>query len=88
MNSYKTIGKYKLDKYANIGSGSSSKVYEGYLISNKDQKVAIKVIDMKKLKDEKKKEMIDNETALLQNLKHPNIIELYDIYNVFLVIFL
>lgn len=83
MNSYKVIGKYKLDKYSCIGTGSSSKVYEGFLSTNKGQKVAIKVIDMKKLKDEKKKEMIDNETALLQNLKHPNIIELYDIYNVF-----
>lgn len=71
--------KYKLSHVC-LGKGTFSSVYLGNIISG-DEKVAIKIIDMKNLKD-KMVEYINQEINIMNIIKnkpHPNIVNCYDI---------
>lgn len=61
-----------------IGKGTFAVVYKAKHIST-DQLVAIKVLDKKKIEEEKDKEWVKKEIQILRMLRHPNIIQLYEI---------
>lgn len=61
-----------------IGKGTFAVVYKAKHIAT-DQLVAIKVLDKKKIEEEKDKERVKKEIQILWMLKHPNIIQLYEI---------
>lgn len=44
------------------------------------EKVAIKVLEKSQIKDESDKERIAREISILKIIKHPNITQLYEIY--------
>ena len=74
----KKVGNYILS--ATLGSGTFSKVKLGYhTITN--QKVAVKILDKTKIKDENDVEIMCREIHILKILRHPNIIQLYEIIN-------
>nr|XP_006811871.1 PREDICTED: SNF1-like protein kinase ssp2-like [Saccoglossus kowalevskii] len=73
----KKVGNYILGE--TIGSGSFAKVRLGTHILT-DEKVAIKVIDKKLIeKREYTKRNLHREAVMLQRLKHPNIVQLYEV---------
>lgn len=59
-----------------LGQGSFAKVYEGVDKKTKNR-VAIKVIDKRKILDLKRRNLIQTEVTLLARMKHPNIGEFY-----------
>jgi calcium-dependent protein kinase len=61
-----------------LGKGGFGMVKLGYLKSNKDKKVAIKIIDKKHLK--KKTYLLLRELETIKSLDHPNIIKFYEVY--------
>ena len=71
----KRIGNYLL--YNTIGTGTFSKVKLGIHIPTQ-QKVAIKILDKDKIKDESDVERISREIQILKNLRHKNIAQLYE----------
>ncbi|XP_013394429.1 testis-specific serine/threonine-protein kinase 1 [Lingula anatina] len=66
---------YKLDK--TIGNGLFSKIKLAYC-EKTNKKVAIKIIYKNKLRPEVQDEYLDAEVAIMQNLEHPGMIELYE----------
>lgn len=56
-----------------LGQGAFAKVFRGHLKETPGQKVAVKVISKKKLKN--KINHIRNECQILQKLDHPNILK-------------
>jgi calcium-dependent protein kinase len=63
-----------------IGSGTYGKIF---FATNKDDpsiKVAIKVIDKKKL-DDQELEILNNEVKMMQSIDQPNIVKYYETYN-------
>ena len=75
----KKIGNYILS--ATLGSGTFSKVKLGYHTITR-QKVAVKILDKTKIKDENDVEIMCREIHILKILRHPNIIQLYEILNI------
>jgi len=79
--------KYKIIE--KIGTGTWSEVYSG-LNKKNNEKVAIKKIRKIKISTDKMRDQIQREINIQKNLKHPNIIELYeafeDDYNIHLVL--
>ena len=73
----KMVGDYIVED--EIGSGSYSKVWSGYhKLTNLP--VAIKAISQRKMKGDKKlKANLELEIKIMQGLKHPNVIRLYDV---------
>ena len=71
----KKIGDYLL--LSTIGRGTFSKVKLGLHIPTK-QRVAIKILDKEKINDEADIERIRREIHILQIVKHPNIVQLYE----------
>jgi len=69
------IGDY-LVEYRRIGRGSFSSVYRGYC-QNTDKTVAVKKIELDSVK--KIKQRIKKEIKICKMLKHPNVIETYDV---------
>jgi len=68
------------DKYVKgreVGRGGFSVVYEG-TEKTTGRKVAIKVIDKKK-QDAEQLKILEREIEIMRKLKHPNIVELYDV---------
>ena len=61
-----------------MGSGSFGKVFLTHNKHNSDHKVAIKVLNKKKLNDQL--EAIMQEVDILTNLDHPNIVKYYETY--------
>ena len=62
------------------GSGTFGKIF---FATNKDDpsiRVAIKVIDKKKL-DEVELEILNNEVRMMQNIDHPNIVKYHETYD-------
>ena len=55
-----------------LGQGSFAKVYEGIDKVSKIQ-VAIKVIGKRKMKDSKRRELVEKELEVLSNLAHKNL---------------
>ena len=72
---YKKIGNYILSN--TIGIGTFSKVKLGIHYPTQE-KVAIKILDKEKIKDENDIERISREIHILKVLKHDNIIQLYE----------
>lgn len=70
----KKIGKYRLIK--KIGKGSTSEVYES-VREGSNEKFAIKVIPLLGL-DENQRLMIKREVDIIRNIRHANIVHLYD----------
>ena len=71
----KKIGNYLLSN--TIGSGTFSKVKLGIHLPTQ-KKVAIKILDREKIKDESDLERISREIHILTVLRHPNIAQLYE----------
>ena len=71
----KRIGNYILSN--TIGTGTFSKVKLGIHLPTQ-QKVAIKILDKDKIKDESDIERISREIHILKNLRHNNIAQLYE----------
>ena len=69
--------KYKIFKQ--IGNGTWSDVYYGEN-SHSNKKVAIKKIKKLKLSSTKMRDQIQREISIQKELKHPNIIELYEAF--------
>lgn len=61
-----------------IGSGYSSHVYKCRSLK-RDGEFALKVIDIKKYTNSNM-EMLENEISILKKIKHPNILQLEDVY--------
>lgn len=59
-----------------LGQGSFAKVYEGYDKRLK-QRVAIKVIDKRKILEPKRRALIQTEVSILARMKQKNIVEFY-----------
>ncbi len=72
----KIVGNYRYSLDAFIGSGAFSKVYAGF--DPNGEMVAIKVIERRSL-DRLLFDQLRNEILIMQNLKHPNIVRLYDV---------
>ena len=71
---------YHIDEKTKIlGSGAFGRVFMTTNRHDKDFKVAIKVLDKVKLKNEI--EYIMDEVAILHSLDHPNIVKYYETYN-------
>ena len=84
----KKIRNYTLNERHCLGEGSFGKVYEA--TSDEGRKVAIKKVDQKLIiSDKYLKESLDNEISIMQKLRHPNIVELYEVIttanNIYLV---
>lgn len=62
-----------------LGSGGFGIVKLGTYLSNPEKKVAIKIIEKKKLKD--KLHMLMREVEIIKSLDHPNIIKFYEAYH-------
>jgi serine/threonine protein kinase len=62
-----------------IGQGQFGKVFATHNKHNKDLKVAIKVMNKKKLWD--CLDAMEEEMAILVALDHPNIVKYYETYN-------
>ena len=71
----KKIGNYLLSN--TIGKGTFSKVKLGIHLPTQ-KKVAIKILDKEKIKDESDLERISREIHILTVLRHPNIAQLYE----------
>ena len=71
----KKIGNYILS--STIGKGTFSKVKLGIHLPTQ-KKVAIKILDREKIKDESDLERISREIHILTVLRHPNIAQLYE----------
>ena len=71
----KKIGNYILS--TTIGKGTFSKVKLGIHLPTQ-KKVAIKILDREKIKDESDLERISREIHILTLLRHPNIAQLYE----------
>ena len=61
-----------------LGQGTFGKVFETFNKHNSDHKVAIKVLNIKKLQDQI--ETIMQEVDILTKLDHPNIVKYYETY--------
>ena len=72
---YKKIGNYIILK--TIGSGTFSTVKLGLHLPTQ-QKVAIKILDKSRIKDESDIRRISREIHILSKLYHPNIAQLYE----------
>ena len=72
---YKKIGNYIILK--TIGSGTFSTVKLGLHLPTQ-QKVAIKILDKSRIKDENDIKRISREIHILSKLYHPNIAQLYE----------
>ena len=63
-----------------IGQGFSSVVYRGIRDST-GEPVAIKVIDLRSIRDEAALTMLKAEIDILKAVKHPNILYLHNVYS-------
>jgi serine/threonine protein kinase len=76
----RTLGEYIVFSKQKLGAGSFAKVLRGY---HKDSglKVAVKKISTSNLPT-KLLNSIESEIATLKSVKHPNILQLLDVYKV------
>lgn len=75
--SHITLNEYVFDRHQKIGRGSSGVVYLGYHQITRD-KVAIKRVDIENLNEKMK--LLWNEIQIMKEMKHENIVELYDVH--------
>ena len=72
----KMIGDYQIEK--TLGQGTFGKVKQGFHIFT-GQKVAIKILDKWKIEDINDIERVEREIHILKIVRHPSIIQLYEI---------
>ena len=70
------VGDYTLDK--NLGKGTFGKVKLATHDLTKE-KVAIKILEKSRIKDKKDVERISREIKILKKVRHPNVVQLYEI---------
>lgn len=70
------LGHYKIGK--TIGKGTFSKVKVGTHILT-EEKVAIKILEKERIKDVADIERVTREIHILKLIRHPNIIQLYEV---------
>lgn len=73
----KRVGKYVLGKV--LGAGASGVVRKGKNAQT-DELVAIKTVDASRFRSISEIEQIQEEMSVLSNLKHPNIIRLFEVH--------
>mmetsp|Transcript_39369 Transcript_39369/g.35059 ORF Transcript_39369/g.35059 Transcript_39369/m.35059 type:complete len:129 (-) Transcript_39369:2580-2966(-) len=72
----KTVGNYTLG--STIGEGTFGKVKLGYHLPT-GEKVAVKILEKEKITDVNDVERVAREIHILKLIRHPNIIQLYEI---------
>lgn len=72
----RTIGEYVLHK--SIGEGTFGKVKLGTHILT-GEKVAVKILEKKRIVDVSDIERVSREIHILKLIRHPNIIQLYEV---------
>lgn len=92
-NANRTIGHYVVGKLFNsfpnflgrsLGQGTFGKVRLGtHLITG--EKVAIKILEKDKIKDQSDVERVTREIHILKIVRHPNVIQLYEVSYLFLL---
>jgi tetratricopeptide (TPR) repeat protein/tRNA A-37 threonylcarbamoyl transferase component Bud32 len=70
------IGQYRIIE--KVGSGGMGMIYKAKNITDKTQTVAIKVLNEELLKDETQRKRFSRESLIIDQLKHPNIIKIYE----------
>ena len=63
-----------------LGEGEFSSVVLGESVDNPAEKVAIKILDKKKIKTAKQRWRVTNEIELHRTLRHPNIVALQETF--------
>ncbi|XP_063310453.1 serine/threonine-protein kinase ULK1 isoform X3 [Pelobates fuscus] len=71
-----TVGKFEFNKKDLIGTGAFAAVYKGRHLEKQGFQVAIKAINKRKLA--KSQSVLGKEIKILKELKHENIVALYD----------
>lgn len=79
IGSKKRVGPYSYKLADVIGSGFSSVVYKGIKDNDRTQVVAIKVIQLHKMKSHHRR-LLDNEIKILKTISHPNVLTFLDLY--------
>lgn len=74
----KIIGHYILGK--TIGEGTFGKVKLGRHTLT-DEKVAVKILEKERIKDVSDVERVAREIHILKLIRHPNIIQLYEVFS-------
>lgn len=74
----KLIGHYILGK--TIGEGTFGKVKLGRHTLT-DEKVAVKILEKERIKDVSDVERVAREIHILKLIRHPNIIQLYEVFS-------
>lgn len=69
------VGNYKFSRKS-IGRGNSALIYKGYGINTK---VPVAIKEIRDQDSKKYQELIKGEIQIMKKLKHPNIVELYDV---------
>ena len=75
----KTIEHYSYCVNDQIGKGFSSKVYRG-TDNHTGGKVAIKVIDLRKLSEKTMQDLLESEIQIIKSLRHPNVLSCHNVY--------
>lgn len=75
-NKHKKIGQYILGK--SIGEGTFGKVKQGMHILT-GEKVAVKILEKDKIQDVADVERVAREIHILKIVRHPNVVQLYEI---------
>jgi 5'-AMP-activated protein kinase catalytic alpha subunit len=70
------VGSYLLTK--TLGQGTFGKVKEGIHLFT-DQRVAVKILEKSKITDVNDIERVSREIHILKVVRHPNIIQMYEI---------
>jgi tetratricopeptide (TPR) repeat protein len=70
------IGQYRIIE--KVGSGGMGTIFKAKSITDKTQIVAIKVLNEELLKDETQRKRFSRESLLIDKLKHPNIIKIFE----------
>lgn len=70
------IGDFIIGK--TLGKGTFGKVKLGIHIYTKDQ-AAIKILDKSMIKDSSDLERVNREITILKKLRHPHVVQLYDV---------
>lgn len=79
MEGEKKIEKYQFSLRKQLGQGSYATVYLGRVIET-GQPVAVKVIDKKIFSNAYNVKNIQSEIDIMKKVSHPNIVQLFDIY--------
>lgn len=72
---------YQFNLGDELGEGTFGKVKLGIHIPSKE-KVAVKILEKEKIVDDSDIERITREIQILKLIRHPNIVQLYEVINI------